>query len=128
MGNYTSKDPKHTQTKMKIITINLPAKVLKIVDILSGENGIYPSRSEMIRDAIKEFIMREFPFLLNISDDKNYQDAINDIMKNGSLQIQMNTRSQLPQTATITENKHIPSTPNENTVEVGDRVFRIIQK
>lgn len=128
MGNYTSKDPKHTQTKMKIITINLPAKVLKIVDILSGENGIYPSRSEMIRDAIKEFIMREFPFLLNISDDKNYQDAINEIMKNGKCQIQMDTRTQLPQTATITENKSLPSSPNDNMVEVGDRVFRIIQK
>lgn len=44
---------------MKIITVNLPVSYLKTIDGLVGETGLYPSRSELIRVAIREFLMHE---------------------------------------------------------------------
>lgn len=44
---------------MKIITVNLPISYLKMVDGLVGENGLYPSRSELIRVAVRDFLIRE---------------------------------------------------------------------
>ncbi len=43
---------------MQIITINLPEKYLDAIHILN-EKGIYPSRSEAIRVALKEFLGEE---------------------------------------------------------------------
>jgi Arc/MetJ-type ribon-helix-helix transcriptional regulator len=52
---------------MKIITINVPEAFLKQIETLIGEKGLYPSRSELIRVAIREFLIRELdtPTLTN---------------------------------------------------------------
>lgn len=44
---------------MRIITVNLPESYLKVIDGLTGGKGLYPSRSELIRVAIREFLIRE---------------------------------------------------------------------
>lgn len=44
---------------MRIITINVPNSYLNAMDSLTGENGLYPSRSELIRVAVKDFLIKE---------------------------------------------------------------------
>lgn len=44
---------------MKIITVNLPISYLKLIDGLVGETALYPSRSELIRVAVRDFLIRE---------------------------------------------------------------------
>jgi antitoxin ParD1/3/4 len=44
---------------VKIITVNLPESYLKTIAEMVGETGLYPSRSELIRVALKEFLQRE---------------------------------------------------------------------
>jgi hypothetical protein len=44
---------------MRIITVNLPVSYLKMIDKLTGEDGLYPSRSELIRVAVRDFLIRE---------------------------------------------------------------------
>jgi Arc/MetJ-type ribon-helix-helix transcriptional regulator len=43
---------------MKIITINLPEKYLAAIQTLN-DYGIYPSRSEAIRIALRDFLDKE---------------------------------------------------------------------
>lgn len=43
---------------MKIITINLPQQYLNAIQILN-DLGIYPSRSEAIRVALRDFLTNE---------------------------------------------------------------------
>jgi Arc/MetJ-type ribon-helix-helix transcriptional regulator len=46
---------------MKIITVCLPNYILKIFERLCGEGKkyVYPSRSELIRVAVKDFLIKE---------------------------------------------------------------------
>lgn len=45
---------------MKIITINIPEIDLKYIEfLLDGKNARWPSRSELIRTAVREFLNRE---------------------------------------------------------------------
>ena len=44
---------------MRIITVNLPISYLIAIKKLTGENGLYPSRSELIRVACREFLIKE---------------------------------------------------------------------
>lgn len=44
---------------MRIITINLPESYIRAIEHLIGDAGIYPSRSELIRVAVREFLIKE---------------------------------------------------------------------
>ncbi|MHA1149848.1 MAG: ribbon-helix-helix domain-containing protein [Promethearchaeota archaeon] len=44
---------------MKIVTVNVPEAFLEKIDILIGEDGLYPSRSELIRCAVRDFLLKE---------------------------------------------------------------------
>ncbi|MBD3350175.1 MAG: ribbon-helix-helix protein, CopG family [Candidatus Lokiarchaeota archaeon] len=44
---------------MKIITVNLPVPYIKTIELLVGDQGLYPSRSELIRVAIRDFLVKE---------------------------------------------------------------------
>lgn len=44
---------------MKIITVNLPQSYLKMIDRLTGDEALYPSRSELIRVAVRDFLINE---------------------------------------------------------------------
>ncbi len=54
---------------MQIITINLPEKYLDAIQILN-EKGVYPSRSEAIRVALKEFLTDELKMYQELEEDK----------------------------------------------------------
>lgn len=51
---------------MKIVTVNIPESFLDAIEKLVGENGLYPSRSELIRVAVRDFLLRE----LKMADNK----------------------------------------------------------
>jgi Arc/MetJ-type ribon-helix-helix transcriptional regulator len=67
---------------MKIVTVNIPESYLDSIKKLVGEDGLYPSRSELIRVAVREFLLRELKMANNLVkykeseiedfDDKNY--------------------------------------------------------
>ena len=53
---------------MKIITINLPEKYLSAIQILN-DKGIYPSRSEAIRIALRDFLSDELKMYEDLEDE-----------------------------------------------------------
>ena len=44
---------------LKIVTVNIPESYLESIERLIGDNGLYPSRSELIRVAVREFLIKE---------------------------------------------------------------------
>jgi len=44
---------------VKIVTVNIPEPYLQAIDKLTGNEGLYPSRSELIRVAVRDFLIRE---------------------------------------------------------------------
>jgi Arc/MetJ-type ribon-helix-helix transcriptional regulator len=48
------------KSAMKIITINVPRIYLSFIEeLLASSDGLYPSRSELIRVAIRDFLQNE---------------------------------------------------------------------
>ncbi|MBO8174344.1 MAG: type II toxin-antitoxin system ParD family antitoxin [Thermococcus sp.] len=45
-------------TKMKIISVQIPQGLLNAIDTLV-KRGVYPNRSEVIREAIRELLKKE---------------------------------------------------------------------
>jgi Arc/MetJ-type ribon-helix-helix transcriptional regulator len=43
---------------IKIVTVNVPESYLDAIEKLIGDNGLYPSRSELIRVAVREFLLK----------------------------------------------------------------------
>ena len=52
---------------MKIVTVNVPESYLGAINKLIGENGLYPSRSELIRVAVRDFLLRELKMANNMA-------------------------------------------------------------
>jgi Arc/MetJ-type ribon-helix-helix transcriptional regulator len=52
---------------MKIVTVNVPESYLDAINKLIGENGLYPSRSELIRCAVREFLIKELKMAKNMA-------------------------------------------------------------
>ncbi len=44
---------------MKIVTVNIPESHLESIKRLVGADGLYPSRSELIRCAVRDFLIKE---------------------------------------------------------------------
>jgi len=44
---------------MKICTINVPETYIEAIAKLVGKDGLYPSRSELVRVAVREFLIKE---------------------------------------------------------------------
>ncbi len=65
---------------MQIITINLPEKYLDAIRILN-ERGVYPSRSEAIRIALKEFLTEELKLYQELEED-NFKILVGNINNN----------------------------------------------
>ena len=67
---------------MKIVTVNIPESYIDSIEKLVGGNGLYPSRSELIRVAVRDFLIRELKTANNLAkykeaeieefDDENY--------------------------------------------------------
>ena len=56
---------------MKVVTVNVPESYVDAIEMLVGENNIYPSRSELIRVAIREFLLKEIKIAKRIEERKN---------------------------------------------------------
>ncbi|MFW9951424.1 MAG: ribbon-helix-helix domain-containing protein [Candidatus Thorarchaeota archaeon] len=54
---------------MKIITINLPEKYLSAIQALN-DMGIYPSRSEAISIALRDFLKEELQMYDELDEEK----------------------------------------------------------
>ncbi len=52
---------------MKIVTVNVPESYIEAIKKLVGENGLYPSRSELIRCAVRDFLLKELTLARNMS-------------------------------------------------------------
>lgn len=48
---------------MKIVACNLPEPFIAAMEKIISEYGLYPSRSELIRVAIREFLIKELSVL-----------------------------------------------------------------
>lgn len=57
---------------MKIVTVNVPESYIEAIKKLVGRNGLYPSRSELIRCATREFLLKELKLAETM---KKYQDV-----------------------------------------------------
>lgn len=44
---------------MKIVTVNVPESYITAMAKLVGDNALYPSRSELIRCAVRDFLLKE---------------------------------------------------------------------
>ncbi len=64
---------------MKIITVNIPEKHLADIERLVGEGSLYPSRSELIRVAVREHlkkILREIKDQTQIDIEKSEEEQV----------------------------------------------------
>jgi len=55
---------------MKIVTVNVPESYIGAINKLIGENGLYPSRSELIRCAVRDFLIKELKMANNMAKYK----------------------------------------------------------
>jgi Arc/MetJ-type ribon-helix-helix transcriptional regulator len=53
------KNANGTNPNMKIITVNLPETYLNFIEQLLNGPASFPSRSELIRVAVREFLLKE---------------------------------------------------------------------
>lgn len=52
---------------MKIVTVNVPESYIEAIEKVTGEDGLYPSRSELIRCAVREFLLKELRMAKNMA-------------------------------------------------------------
>ena len=67
---------------MKIVTVNVPESYVDAINKLIGQEGLYPSRSELIRCAVRDFLIKELKLANNMAkyneveiedfDDENF--------------------------------------------------------
>jgi len=48
---------------LKIITVNLPQATIDRMKVIVEKFGLYPSRSELVRVAVREFLVKELQHL-----------------------------------------------------------------
>jgi len=44
---------------IKVVTVNVPEAYIEAIKKLVGSDGLYPSRSELIRAAVRDFLLKE---------------------------------------------------------------------
>ena len=44
---------------IRIITVNIPESYIRAIKVLTGDGSLYPSRSELVRVAVREWIIKE---------------------------------------------------------------------
>lgn len=59
---------------MKIVTVNVPESYIDAIARLIGEGGLYPSRSELIRCAVREFLIKELQLAKNMPGYNKHDD------------------------------------------------------
>ncbi|MHA1491688.1 MAG: ribbon-helix-helix domain-containing protein [Promethearchaeota archaeon] len=81
---------------MKIVTVNVPESYIDAINKLIGENGLYPSRSELIRCAVREFLLKELKMANNMLKYKEEQvdDFEEDYDQENFVRVPVKTRNQ----------------------------------
>lgn len=100
---------------MKIITVNLPESYLKAMDRMIGEKAIYPSRSELIRVAVREFLIKELEAV------KSFSKLTNQVVKKAEAKAEESSETII----------QVPIDSDEITTESSEksfRTYRIIKK
>ena len=64
----------HEGLSIRIITCNVPENDLLLIDKMTKKNGIYPSRSELIRVAVREYLIREMAMLEALRKNQQRSD------------------------------------------------------
>ncbi len=60
---------------MKIVSAHVPVSDLEKIDKLVGKQGLYPSRSEVVRYAIKKYLVDKLKIVKKVSNtDKNIKE------------------------------------------------------
>ncbi|KKL71125.1 hypothetical protein LCGC14_2098010 [marine sediment metagenome] len=59
---------------LKIVTVNVPESYIEAIAKLVGENGLYPSRSELIRVAVRDFLIKELQMAEKMA---KYKESVN---------------------------------------------------
>ena len=73
---------------MKIVTVNVPESYLGAINKLIGENGLYPSRSELIRVAVREFLLKELKMANNMAKyDRSEEEAEEDFEEENFIRV-----------------------------------------
>jgi len=97
---------------MKICTVNLPEPFIAAMERIISEYGLYPSRSELIRVALREFIIKELNVLNRFEE---YQDP-NKAGPEG-----------LPQSFPKTLDMRTVRSNNFGTIHKGDSIQKAVQ-
>jgi len=66
---------------MKIVTVNVPESYLDAIEKLTGNDGLYPSRSELIRCAVREFLLKELKMakkFTKYNTKEDYEEEVSD--------------------------------------------------
>lgn len=66
---------------MRIVTCNLPEPFISAMEKLISEYGLYPSRSELIRVATREFIIKELKVLDKFNEYSELNPEIDPVPK-----------------------------------------------
>ncbi len=66
---------------MKIVTCNLPEPFISAMEKLIAEYGCYPSRSELIRLAVREFLIKELKVLDKFNEYSEANPEIDQVPK-----------------------------------------------
>jgi len=75
---------------MKIITINLPVSYINAINKKVGKNALYPSRSELIRVAVRDFLIRELQAAKEFADHYESNNVLNDVASKSILKPEIN--------------------------------------
>ena len=55
---------------MKVVTVNIPESYIDAIKKLVGEKGLFPSRSELVRVACRDFLIRELRITNNVAKEE----------------------------------------------------------
>mgnify|MGYP006283392449 CR=1 FL=1 len=54
---------------MKVVSAHVPVSHLEAIDKLVGNTGLYPSRSELVRNAIKKYLLKKLKMIKKVSNN-----------------------------------------------------------
>lgn len=66
---------------MKIVTVNVPESYIDAINKLIGEDGLYPSRSELVRCAVREFLIRELRSLEDLDLEEEEEELPSNLVR-----------------------------------------------
>ncbi len=68
---------------MKIITVNCPESFIDAMEEFVGENNLYPSRSELVRVAVREFLINKINLVETIEfiDKEEKEEVIQNTVR-----------------------------------------------